>query len=130
MSELNDFLTEAGVFFLATEDGKQPKVRPLGAHLEEDGKIFFTIGDHKDVYKQITDNPLVEIVAYKNRQWIRYTGKAVFDDEPKYAERVLEMLPHLKNVYNEKTGYKMAIFHLEDSRAVLLDMAGNCKQLL
>ncbi len=130
MSELNDFLTEAGVFFLATEDGKQPKVRPLGAHLEEDGKIFFTIGDHKDVYKQITDNPLVEIVAYKNRQWIRYTGKAVFDDEPKYAERVLEMLPHLKNVYNEKTGYKMAIFHLEDSHAVLLDMAGNCKQLL
>ena len=83
MSKLNDFITEAGVFFLATEDGKQPKVRPLGAHLEEDGKIFFTIGDYKDVYKQIKENPLVEIVAYKDRQWIRYTGKAVFDDEPK-----------------------------------------------
>ena len=130
MSKLNDFITEAGVFFLATEDGKQPKVRPLGAHLEEDGKIIFTIGDYKDVYKQIKENPLVEIVAYKDRQWIRYTGKAVFDDEPKYVEKVLEMLPHLRKIYNDETGYKMAIFHLEDARALLFDMAGNCEQLL
>ena len=35
MSKLNDFITEAGVFFLATEDGDQPKIRPLGSHLED-----------------------------------------------------------------------------------------------
>ena len=31
MSRVNDFLTEAGVFFLATTDGNQPKLRPLQA---------------------------------------------------------------------------------------------------
>ena len=32
MSKISDFLNEAGVFFLATVDGDQPKVRPLGLH--------------------------------------------------------------------------------------------------
>ena len=41
MSKVNDFLTEAGVFFLATVDGDQPKARPLGAHLEMDGKHYY-----------------------------------------------------------------------------------------
>ena len=36
MGKVNDFLTEGGVFYLATVDGDQPKVRPLGAHMEID----------------------------------------------------------------------------------------------
>ena len=40
MSKVNDFIAEAGVFYLATVDGDQPKVRPLGAHLEMDGKVL------------------------------------------------------------------------------------------
>lgn len=33
MSKVNEFLTETGVFFLATTDGNQPKLRLLGAHM-------------------------------------------------------------------------------------------------
>ena len=51
MSKVNDFLSEAGVFFLATVDGDQPKCRPLGAHMEMDGKVIFGVGDFKNVYK-------------------------------------------------------------------------------
>ena len=132
VSKLHDFIEEAGVFFLATEDGKQPKVRPLGAHIEIDDKEYFTVGDFKAVYRQMTDNPLVEIVSLnpKDGKWLRYTGRAVFDDAPEYAEKILEMLPELRNIYNEKTGYKMAIFHLEDAQAVILDMAGNTEKLI
>ena len=78
MSKINDFLTEAGVFFLATVDGDQPKLRPLGAHFEMDGKVLFGVGDFKDVYKQLVADPKVEIAALKpDRHWLRYTGKAV-----------------------------------------------------
>ena len=45
MSKLNDFLTEAGMFFVATNDGAQPKLRPFGAHVEIDGKVIFAVGD-------------------------------------------------------------------------------------
>ncbi len=125
MSKLNDFLTEAGVFFLATADGSQPKLRPLGAHFEMDGKVLFGVGDFKDVYKQMVANPLVESSAAKpDGKWLRYTGKAVFDTDPKYAAAMLEALPQLKEIYNEKTGHKLAMFHLEDATAVVIPMMG------
>ena len=125
MSRINDFLTEAGVFFLATEDGPQPKLRPIGAHFEVDGKILFGVGSHKNVYRQMVANPLVEIVAQKGARWLRYTGKAVFETDEKYAQMALDAMPHLKKMYNETTGNRMMMFHLEDVTAFILDMAGN-----
>lgn len=125
MSKLNDFLTEAGFFYLATTDGNQPKLRPLGAHFEMDGKVLFGVGDFKDVYKQMAANPLVEISACKpDGKWLRYTGKVVFDTDPKYAAAMLEALPQLKDLYNEKTGHKLMMFHLEDATAVVIPMMG------
>lgn len=131
MSKVNDFLTETGVFFLATVDGNQPKLRPLGAHIEMDDKVLFGVGDFKDVYKQMQTNPLVEIVACKqDGHWLRYTGKAVFDTDAKYAEAMLEGLPHLKSIYNEETGHKLAMFHLEEATAVDIAMMGEGENLL
>ena len=131
MSKVNDFLTEAGVFFLATVDGDQPKLRPLGLHFELDGKVLFGVGDFKDVYKQLKANPKTEIVACKpDGHWLRYTGKAVFEADPKYAEAALELMPHLKNIYNEETGHKMMVFHLEDATAVDIAMMGPGENLL
>ncbi|MBQ1352742.1 MAG: pyridoxamine 5'-phosphate oxidase family protein [Firmicutes bacterium] len=131
MSKVNDFLTEAGVFFLATCDGDQPKARPLGAHLEIDGKILFGVGDFKNVYKQLAANPKTEIVAAKpDGHWLRYTGKAVFEDDPKYAEMMLDAMPQLRDIYNETTGNKMMVFHLEDATAVDIPVMGEGEDLL
>ena len=131
MSKINDFLTEAGVFFLATADGDQPKLRPLGAHLEMDDKVIFGVGDFKNVYKQLVANPKVEIAACKpDGHWLRYTGKAVFEEDPKYAEAMLDMMPDLRNIYNEETGNKMMTFHLEDATAVDIPVMGEGENLL
>lgn len=131
MSKINDFLNETGTFFLASCDGDQPKVRPLGLHMEMDGKVLFGIGDFKDVYKQLVANPNVEIAACKkDGHWLRYTGKAVFETDPKYAEAALEASPGLKNIYNETTGNKMMIFHLEDATAVDIAVMGAGESLL
>ena len=127
MSKLHEFLNEAGVFYLATEDGPQAKVRPLGAHVEMDGKEYFTVGDFKPVYRQMVENPLVEIVAYtaNDRKWLRFTGKAVFEDNDAVREKVFEDLPHLREAYSEESGRKMMIFRLTDAKACIYDMAGN-----
>ena len=53
MSKVFDFIKEAGIFYLATTDGDQPKIRPLGAVIEADGKVIFGVGTFKDVYKQL-----------------------------------------------------------------------------
>ena len=131
MSKVNDFLTEAGVFYLATVDGDQPKVRPLGAHMEMDGKVLFGVGDFKEVYKQLLANPKVEIACAKpDGHWLRYTGKVVFETDPKYEQAALDAMPDLKNIYNETTGKKMMMFHLEDATAVDIAMMGEGENLL
>ena len=131
MSRIHELINQAGVFFLATEDGDQPKVRPLGAHIEWEGKEYFTVGDFKAVYRQMVANPKVEIAAFipASRTWIRYTGTAVFTENQAVVDKVLEELPHLKAVYNEETGNKMMIFSLEDATALLIDMAGNIENI-
>ena len=130
MSKVKDFLAEAGVFFMATVDGDQPKLRPLGAFLEEDGKLIFGVGDFKNVYRQMTVNPLVEIVACKpDGHWLRYTGRAVFETDGKYAEQMIAA-SHLEAIYNEQTGYKLMTFHLEDATAVEIPVMGEGENLM
>ena len=130
MSKVNDFLNETGIFFLATCDGNRPKVRPLGAHMEMDGKIIFGVGDFKDVYKQLVANPFVEIAACKqDGHWLRYTGKAVFETDEKYANEMI-VASHLESIYNEQTGNKLMAFHIEDATAVDIAVMGDGENLL
>ena len=130
MSKIGDFLKETGVFFLATADGSQPKLRPLGAFLEKDGKIIFGVGDFKDVYKQLRANPLCEIAACKkDGHWLRYTGKAVFETDTSYAEEMIKA-SGLEAIYNESTGNKLMAFHLEEAAAVDIAVMGEGESLL
>ena len=130
MSKVKDFLAEAGIFFMATVDGDQPKLRPLGAYLEEDGKLIFGVGDFKNVYRQMLANPLVEIAACKkDGHWLRYTGRAVFETDERYAEEMIRQ-SHLEAIYNEQTGNKLMTFHLEDATAVDIAIMGEGENLL
>ena len=121
VERINSYINESGPFFLATADGNQPKIRPLGAHVFKDGKLYFFVGDFKDVYKQMVENPLVEIVAFKkdDMTWLRYTGKAVFDADEELAQQVISGSAGLQKTYNAETGYKLMVFHLEDAKAEL-----------
>ena len=129
LQEISAFIDEAKIFYLATVDGDQPKNRPLGGHHIYDGRLMFTVGDHKEVYRQMQTNPKVEIVAFSKGKWLRYTGKAVFETDPKYSAMALEGNQFLQNVYNEASGRHLALFHLEDARAALLDGGGNPVQV-
>ncbi|MBK6087307.1 MULTISPECIES: pyridoxamine 5'-phosphate oxidase family protein [Ruminococcus] len=130
MSKVSDFLNEAGVFFMATADGNQPKLRPLGAHMEADGKIIFGVGDFKNVYRQMKANPLVEIVACKpDGHWLRYTGKAVFETDGNYADQMIKAAG-LEKIYNEQTGNKLMTFHLENASAVDIPVMGEGENLM
>lgn len=130
MNKVKDFLAETGVFFLATVDGAQPRLRPLGALLEADGKLLFGVGDFKDVYRQLQANPLTEIVACKpNGHWLRYTGRAVFETDDKYAAQMIRE-SGLEAIYNEQTGNKLMTFHLEDATAVDIPVMGEGENLL
>ncbi|MBR4727525.1 MAG: pyridoxamine 5'-phosphate oxidase family protein [Clostridia bacterium] len=129
MSQVHEFLNKAGVFYLATVDGDRPRLRPLGLQMEVDGKLLFGVGSFKAVYRQLLANPHAEIVACAENEWLRYSGKAVFETDPKYEAMALEGMTALKAVYNETTGNHLMMFHFEDATALLCDLMGNGKQI-
>lgn len=82
IEKVNDFLGQAQTFYLTTVDGDRPKCRPVAFHMISGDRVYFGIGDFKEVYKQ------------------------------------------MQKIYNEQTGYKLEIFHLEDATAEFRGMLG------
>lgn len=124
IEKVNDFLAQAGTFYLTTMDGDKPKCRPIGFHMVNGDKLYFGVGEFKEVYKQMQINPNVEICATVGKEFLRYYGKAVFEADYSIAEKVLANAPGLQKVYNEQTGYKLGVFHLESATAEFRTMLG------
>ena len=79
MKEVLDFLNKAGVYYLATTDGDQPHVRPIGFVMDCGGKLAFCTGNYKAMYKQLVANPKVEIACYDGKgNTLHICAKAVF----------------------------------------------------
>lgn len=101
MERICKFLKEAGVYYLATVEGDQPRVRPFGtAHMFE-GKLYIQTGKIKPVSKQIAENPKVEICAFKNGTWLRVAGVLEEDDRIEAKKSMLDAYSNLRDRYNE-----------------------------
>ena len=101
MERICSFLKEAGVYYLATVEGDQPRVRPFGtAHIFE-GKLYIQTGKVKPVSKQLAVNPKAEICAFKNGEWLRIAGELVEDDRVEAKKSMLDVYENLRSMYDE-----------------------------
>ena len=101
MERVCKFLKDAGVYYLATMEGDQPRVRPFGtAHIFE-GKLYIQTGKVKPTSRQILANPKVEISAFHNGAWIRLTGELAEDDRVAAKKSMLDAYPNLRGMYDE-----------------------------
>ena len=107
------FIDEAKVFYLATIEDDKPHVRPLGSHKLINDKVYFLVGDFKNVYKQLLKNPNCELVASKpTGEWMRISGKAIFEKDFTISDSMLNDNKNIKELY-EKNGWKAMVFHIE-----------------
>ena len=118
MKEVQDFLKECGVYYLATVEGDQPRVRPFGTAEIFDEHLYIQTGKKKDVFKQISENNNVEICAFKDGKWIRVTGKLVLDDRVEAKKYMLDMNPDLRGMYNELDD-NTAVLYFESGQAII-----------
>ena len=129
MKEVLDFLNNAKVFFLATDEGGQPRVRPLGFVMECGGKLAFCTSNEKPMYRQMKANPKVEIAACDSQcNTLRICGKAVFATTPETQKKALEVMPDLGKMYSVGDG-KFEIFYIDEGKAVCSSMTGESKEL-
>ena len=73
-------MKKCGTYFLATEEGDQPRVRPFGTIDIFEDKLYIQTGKIKDVSKQMLANPKIEISAFEGGNWIRIEAIAVEDN--------------------------------------------------
>ena len=100
MEEVFEFLKKCGTFYIATEDGQKPRVRPFGVVNIFEGKLYIQTGKCKNVSKQMQINPNVEICAFQDGVWIRLEGKVIRDDRYEAKASMLDTNPVLKSMYS------------------------------
>ena len=95
-----DFLQNAGTFYLATVEGDQPRVRPYGAMLFFEEKIYIMAFGQTNATRQIADNQKAEICAFKG-QTLRIECKLVEDNRAEVGKALVEKMPSLKPLLGE-----------------------------
>ena len=110
MDEVLRFLTECGIYYLATTEDGKPRVRPFGTAEIFENKLYIQTGKKKDVYKQILKNPFVELCAYKDGKWLRVSGKLIPDDRYEAKKDMLDKNPQLRMMYDENDDNTIVLY--------------------
>ena len=115
-----EFLEKAGTFYLATVEGDQPRVRPYGAMLYYEEKIYIMAFGKTNATRQIAANPKAEICAFKG-QTLRIECKLVEDNRPEVGRALVAKMPVLKDVLGEN-GENGVMYYLKDAKADFFKM--------
>ena len=123
MKRVYDFLKKAGVYYLATVEGDQPRVRPFGTVNEFEGKLYIQTGKVKPVSHQLASNPKVEICAFMEGAWIRIACELVEDDRIEAKKAMLDAYPNLRGMYDENDG-NTQVFYMKNAVATISSFGG------
>ena len=118
MQEVYDFLKKCGVYYLATLEGDQPRVRPFGTIDLFEGKLYIQTGKVKEVSKQMKINPKIEISGMADGKWIRVSATAVEDDRTQAKQHMLDAYPNLQDRYKADDG-NTQVLYLKDATATI-----------
>ena len=117
MQKVVDFLKSAGVYYLATVEGDQPRVRPFGTVNVFEGKLYIQTGKVKPTSRQLAANPKAELCAFQNGTWLRLSGTLVEDDRVEARAAMLNAYPELRAMYDENDG-NTQVFYFQNATAV------------
>ena len=112
------FLKDAGTYYLATVDQDQPHVRPFGTAEIFEGRLYIQTGKVKNVYKQLIANPKAEICAFKDGQWIRIVCQLIPDERIEVKKDMLDKNPTLRSMYNEADDNTI-VFYMRNATATI-----------
>lgn len=117
------FLDEAKVYYLATAEGDQPRVRPFGTALVFEGKLYIQTGKIKPVSKQLAANPKAEICAFAGSKWLRVAGSLINDDRIEAKRAMLDKYPNLKGMYSAEDD-NTQVLYFQDATATFFSFSG------
>lgn len=129
MKEVYEFLKASGVYYLATMDGDQPRVRPFGTIDIFEDKLYIQTGKVKKVADQLKANPKVEISSMTpDGKWIRIAAEAILDENIAAQEHMLENYPDLKAMYQPGDG-NTEVYYLQNAVVQICSFTESSKEI-
>lgn len=131
MDELLKFLEKNPVFYLATDDNGQPRVRPFGFHMIFNDKFYMVTALPKKVCRQMEKNPKIEFCSMApDTHFVRVSGEVVFDNDNMDAKKkVFEVMPDLLKMYGSAENPAMSVFYLKDMHATIASLTEKEREL-
>jgi len=131
MDNALQFLKASGAFFIATVDGKKGRVRPFGFIMKWKDALYFCTNKTKDVYRQMVQNPEIEISAMgPNGTWLRLRGTIAFDDSRETKAQVFVEMPDLLKIYTKGADDEIFVtFYFTEAVATLSSFSASPKQI-
>lgn len=129
-----EFANQHPVCAVATADGNQPRVRYFLMWRADNTGFFFHTSRMKQIYRQLQENPRVELCFYDNAppeegggKMLRVTGRVEWRNEPALVNRLLEERPWIRSL-GQNINEFLAVFQVKDGEAWFWTMADNLKE--
>ena len=126
-----DFIKANPVFHIATVDGAKARVRPFGFIMKRNNTLYFCTNKTKDVYKQLQQNPDIEISDMgKNDTWLRIRGRIAFDETREAKVQAFEQSPNLLRIYPKGADDEIFVtFYFTEAVATLFSFTAAPKNI-
>jgi len=127
--ELFEFMNSNPTFYLATVEDNKPHVRGLLLYRADVNGIVFHTGKMKDLYRQLTNNPSVEICFtnnnFGNLIQVRASGIAQLVEDINLKKEIVSKREFLKP-WVEQAGYDpLVVYRIVHGVAVVWTFAAN-----
>ena len=118
MNKVVEEIRKVKVFYIASIDGDEPRVRPFGSVVEFEGNAYICSGNFKEFYKQVKENPHVELCGMydDNTSWLRVAATLKEDNRIEVQKAILDDPTGPKGLYEPGDG-KFVTFRLENVKA-------------
>jgi pyridoxamine 5'-phosphate oxidase len=125
--EIIAFINAHRVFYLATAEDGQPRVRAMALHRADDAGILFQTMGSKDLWRQIQKNPRVEICCndVETNVQMRVAGVVEIVDDQALKEQVLKERPFLKGLVEKQGWDAIKLFRITRCKAYVWTMEKN-----
>ena len=119
MNRIVEELRKVKVFYIATIDGNQPRVRPFGSIVEFEGHAYICSGNFKEFYKQIKENNNVELCGMypDGMSWLRLSASLEEDNRIEIQQAILDDETGPKGLYQPGDG-RFVTFKLTNIKAI------------
>ena len=111
-----DFLRDHNEIAFATCEGNLPKLRIFQIMKQEGTMLYFATSPNKAVWKELTQNPNVEVLSYGDNISVRCSGMVNFNVEDDIKRWIYDnnpVLPRLYSSYNQLVYFCLPIAEMD-----------------